>query len=435
MSSFSLLSSVCTAIFYSIILSPIHPTLAYSPIYNIQPVCFPQTRHCQKQRQFTSVLRSSSQSSSRIIRSGKESVAKSHCFQRRRKLSALDVAPTNDDGDQEPSDDETKSKRSFWPFNRKKDDTDDQDDTINEEQEIEGSEYSEEEGDDIDDTAGDDDDDLVDEEESSIDETTMDSTISSDDSDAEIVSTPEISPEVVSQSSTPKEKKKKRNNPLNRALRTLTLVLAILCYPIVADEVGDYMTVGSGNGSAPKARSTDIDANQSQDNDTPIAEKSEETPTVPEKKDRDGKSRVAESKQRGNSDSTSSMDSDGWKDKMPPAPKARANVGNQNTNKPSLNDRRRMALSFISEVVDEVGPAVVRIDTESMGKNRGGYNNNVYNNNNPLYVQQGQGSGLIFSSEGFILTNAHVVEGATKVKGTHMLKCYHESATVRSIFL
>jgi MoaA/NifB/PqqE/SkfB family radical SAM enzyme len=33
----------------------------------------------------------------------------------------------------------------------------------------------------------------------------------------------------------------------------------------------------------------------------------------------------------------------------------------------------------------------------------------------PGYVQQGQGSGLIFLAKGFILTNAHVVEDASKV--------------------
>jgi S1-C subfamily serine protease len=33
----------------------------------------------------------------------------------------------------------------------------------------------------------------------------------------------------------------------------------------------------------------------------------------------------------------------------------------------------------------------------------------------PGYVQQGQGSGLIFLGKGFILTNAHVVEDANKV--------------------
>ena len=403
---------------YCILLSSIR-TWAYSPVYNIQSACFPQTHQCQRKRHLASPWRSSSEWPSIRIQNGKRKscLANSRCFQKRIHFSTLNASPNDDDGDV----DEKKSKRSFWPFNRNKDESNAQDDNDKEEPEIEEQEDDDDEEDSTEISMESSEDSSEDDEESSIDENIMDST-TSDDSDADDVSTPpETSPEVVSGSSTPKEKKKKANKPLSRVLRTLTLVLAILCYPIVADEVGDYMTVGSGTGSAPKARPTDADADGLKDSKTPSVEKSGETPTTStEKNDSGGKSKVAESKTGGKSGSTSStVDKEGWKDKMPPAPKARANTGNQNSNKPSLNDRRRMALSFISEVVDEVGPAVVRIDTESMGKNRGGYNNNGYDTN-PPYVQQGQGSGLIFSSEGFILTNAHVVEGATKVKGTQM---------------
>ncbi len=421
-----LLATMISPFLLSCILLSSIRTWAYTPIYKIQSVpCCPQTHPCQRKRQGASSFRSSSQSPSKIIQSAKRNkcLDDSRCFQRRISSSTLHASPTDDGGDQEPSDDETnekKRKRFFWPFNRKKHGTNAQDDTSEEEQATEQAIEEEEEENSTESNIGSDEDSSVDEEESSMDETSMDSK-TSDDTDADKDSTPpETSPEVVPESSsTPKERKKKKNNPLNKLLRTLTLVLAILCYPIVADEVGDYMAVGSGSGPAPpKARSTDD--HDLQDNKVPSVEQSGQTPKTTEKNDPGGKPIVAESKEGGNSESTSSIvDKEGWKDKMPPAPKARANTGNQNSNKPSLNDRRRMALSFISEVVDEVGPAVVRIDTESMGKNRGGYTNNGYNNN-PLYVQQGQGSGLIFSSEGFILTNAHVVEGATKVKGTHM---------------
>lgn len=80
-------------------------------------------------------------------------------------------------------------------------------------------------------------------------------------------------------------------------------------------------------------------------------------------------------------------------------------------NKPSLiaTDRRHAVLSFVTEAVEKVGPAVLRIDTETS-----------LSAVDPTtdFIQQGQGSGVIFSTDGFVVTNAHVVEDASKVTVT-----------------
>jgi S1-C subfamily serine protease len=84
--------------------------------------------------------------------------------------------------------------------------------------------------------------------------------------------------------------------------------------------------------------------------------------------------------------------------------------------KPALSARRAMALSYVTDAVHKVGPSVLRIDTESNLQDF--QEDKMPSPLNPGWVQQGQGSGLIFSSDGFILTNAHVVEDASKVTVT-----------------
>jgi S1-C subfamily serine protease len=80
---------------------------------------------------------------------------------------------------------------------------------------------------------------------------------------------------------------------------------------------------------------------------------------------------------------------------------------------------RRVKTSFVTAAVDSVGPAVVRIDTERL-VDRQPIEGYLFPGLEPdgQRRESGQGSGVILSDDGVILTNAHVVKNAAKVTVT-----------------
>lgn len=220
-----------------------------------------------------------------------------------------------------------------------------------------------------------------------------------------------------------KSPRKKNEKVFGKTFRTFGLIAAIVIYPLVADEVSDRITVQTSSSSAPRMRSSD--AFKPEHND-------DSTSSIPTVDDKDIDKLTTSLKIEINDSKENKKKGGKMKDKIPPIKERRSlaippargsgrDGKNDNSNKKnnapvSIDDKRRLALSFISDVVDEVGPSVVRIDTESNPSKSPSTRSDGYQPS--PYVQQGQGSGLIFSSEGFILTNAHVVEDANKVKVT-----------------
>jgi hypothetical protein len=206
-----------------------------------------------------------------------------------------------------------------------------------------------------------------------------------DDADSKLVV---VYPEGDESSSSP-EKGKKGKSKIRRAFRFVALVLTLmLVSPYVVDELEDRFSIQpSSNMMAQEKVAEDLD---------PAMPSIKEDLEVDDSFDNDYSLEATPREDR-----KYSLGSVQSKDRKSRSPLSLA-----------LDEKRKIALSFVTDAVREVGPSVVRVDTESQLKDESD------SPQLPGYVQQGQGSGLIFSKEGYILTNAHVVEDANKVTVT-----------------
>jgi S1-C subfamily serine protease len=73
---------------------------------------------------------------------------------------------------------------------------------------------------------------------------------------------------------------------------------------------------------------------------------------------------------------------------------------------PTASQWQQLRLNLIAETVQKVGPAVVRLETVKYPLN---------GNETSSEDEEGTGSGFIFSQDGLILTNAHVIKNAREI--------------------
>ncbi|HRY13083.1 MAG TPA: trypsin-like peptidase domain-containing protein [Syntrophomonadaceae bacterium] len=117
----------------------------------------------------------------------------------------------------------------------------------------------------------------------------------------------------------------------------------------------------------------------------------------------------------------------GWLSPSQPSPSPNPNENGQSAAPaPSsllLNSPAILGTSNIADIVEKVSPAVVNIETTTTVNGNDVFFNNeffreFFGNDGRLpqpNVQTGVGTGFIISSDGYILTNQHVIDGASKI--------------------
>ncbi|SBO42594.1 putative enzyme [Cyanobium sp. NIES-981] len=107
----------------------------------------------------------------------------------------------------------------------------------------------------------------------------------------------------------------------------------------------------------------------------------------------------------------------GWMPRLPELPRlpGQPERGNVRISDAGPTPPLQPSNNVIVDAVAKVGPAVVRIDTTKRVINPLG---GLFGRGPTIQEQQGQGSGFITRSDGVLLTNAHVVDGASEVSVT-----------------
>lgn len=82
------------------------------------------------------------------------------------------------------------------------------------------------------------------------------------------------------------------------------------------------------------------------------------------------------------------------------------NSSNSSLDNPVISDDGSILVADVSEVVDAIRPSVVEINTEIMSNG-----NSIFGQ----YISEGAGSGVIISEDGYIVTNDHVISGASQI--------------------
>ncbi|WP_123053020.1 trypsin-like peptidase domain-containing protein [Clostridium sp. JN-1] len=89
-------------------------------------------------------------------------------------------------------------------------------------------------------------------------------------------------------------------------------------------------------------------------------------------------------------------------------------IKNANTNSPSLSASTVSSSKgglTVSEIAKKVGPVVVGVSVKSTSS----YSNGFFDNGSESNEEDGMGSGIIISNDGYILTNYHVISNANRV--------------------